>query len=416
MCNKTASTATATPPGLEWVKKVDMKAFKEDMDALGRKLRKEEGKKDNAHLHMLVDTVDVLLVVGMAGVVSGCSPFYVFPWLFLGIAITIRWCAIGHHVSHGGYTRCGDRKYQRGTFAVGGWYARARDWLDWMLPEAWDIEHNTLHHYCTNEAGDPDLVERNFETIRDWEQPMWMKLTLAISGVFAWKWVYYAANTWKHLQMETKRRAGKKFTAEELKRAEEPMMVHHIQEQIVRDILEPTKMFATVYFPYIFFRMVLPTVGAYLFAGWIGVFNAVSNIILTELWANVHSWASIVPNHAGDDMYKFATHVKPNSATFYMRQIIGSVDYHTGSDPSYPALVNNLIDGMQGWLNYQIEHHCFPNLSMISYRTAQPLVKVRLSSCLLIFSFTHTHTHTQHRRSPRSTAFRTCSSPSGPGA
>ena len=32
-----------------------------------------------------------------------------------------------------------------------------------MLPEAWNVEHNNLHHYRTGEPGDPDLVERNLE-------------------------------------------------------------------------------------------------------------------------------------------------------------------------------------------------------------------------------------------------------------
>ena len=40
------------------------------------------------------------------------------------------------------------------------------DWLDWMLPEAWNVEHNNLHHYKLGEQGDPDLVERNFEPLR----------------------------------------------------------------------------------------------------------------------------------------------------------------------------------------------------------------------------------------------------------
>ena len=40
---------------------------------------------------------------------------------------------------------------------------QVRDWFDWMLPEAWNVEHNNLHHYRTGEPGDPDLVERNLE-------------------------------------------------------------------------------------------------------------------------------------------------------------------------------------------------------------------------------------------------------------
>ncbi len=36
---------------------------------------------------------------------------------------------------------------------------------------------------------------------------------------------------------------------------------------------------------------------------------------------------------------------------------------------------NDYVDFMHGWLNYQIEHHLWPNLSMLSYQKAAPLVR-----------------------------------------
>merc|ERR1711906_11579 len=36
---------------------------------------------------------------------------------------------------------------------------------------------------------------------------------------------------------------------------------------------------------------------------------------------------------------------------------------------------SDLNDFLHGYLNYQIEHHLWPNLSMLSYQRAQPLVK-----------------------------------------
>jgi hypothetical protein len=42
------------------------------------------------------------------------------------------------------------------------------------------------------------------------------------------------------------------------------------------------------------------------------------------------------------------------------------VDFWTGSD---------INDFMHGYLNYQIEHHLWPSLSMLSYKRSQPLVK-----------------------------------------
>ena len=36
---------------------------------------------------------------------------------------------------------------------------------------------------------------------------------------------------------------------------------------------------------------------------------------------------------------------------------------------------NDLIDFHHGWLNYQVEHHLWPDLSMLSYQKAAPLVR-----------------------------------------
>jgi fatty acid desaturase len=49
-----------------------------------------------------------------------------------------------------------------------------------------------------------------------------------------------------------------------------------------------------------------------------------------------------------------------------LRQIVGSVDYQTGGDA---------VDLLHGWLNYQIEHHLWPDLSPLQYRKAQPRLK-----------------------------------------
>jgi fatty acid desaturase len=83
----------------------------------------------------------------------------------------------------------------------------------------------------------------------------------------------------------------------------------------------------------------------------------------------VHSFLMIVPSHAARDLYRFTTPAT-NRNEFYVRQIIGSSNYHCGGD---------LNDFMHGWLNYQIEHHLWPDLSMKQYQLAQPRVQ---AACL----------------------------------
>ena len=46
--------------------------------------------------------------------------------------------------------------------------------------------------------------------------------------------------------------------------------------------------------------------------------------------------------------------------------ILGSTNYRCGGD---------LNDAMHGWLNYQIEHHLWPDMTMLQYRRAQPKVR-----------------------------------------
>jgi fatty acid desaturase len=71
------------------------------------------------------------------------------------------------------------------------------------------------------------------------------------------------------------------------------------------------------------------------------------------------------PNHAGDDLYRFDD--RPTSkAEFYARQVVGSVNYRTGGD---------LNDWLHLWLNYQIEHHLFPDVPMSTLQRIQPRVK-----------------------------------------
>merc|ERR1712187_288760 len=88
--------------------------------------------------------------------------------------------------------------------------------------------------------------------------------------------------------------------------------------------------------------------------------------IIAELLTNMHSFLNIVTNHAGDDLYRFEHSCKPRSSTFYLRQVLSSANFTTGSD---------LNDFLHGWLNYQVEHHLWPDLSMLSYQKSQPLVK-----------------------------------------
>ncbi|HRI72036.1 MAG TPA: fatty acid desaturase, partial [Polyangium sp.] len=94
-------------------------------------------------------------------------------------------------------------------------------------------------------------------------------------------------------------------------------------------------------------------------------FSAFCNSVMAEALSNLHTFAVIVPNHSGDDIYRFED--RPASrAEHVLRQIIGSVNFDTGGD---------LNDFAHFWLNYQIEHHIWPDIPMRQYQIVQPKVR-----------------------------------------
>ena len=236
-----------------------------------------------------------------------------------------------------------------------------------MLPEAWNVEHNNRHHYFLSEIDDPDLVEENLSVLRESSAPMVVKYLVVFINMLTWKWQYYAPNTYKEYKLSQLRKAGKDipegveaaYTVKSMILGEEPRL--YSTWEFLRVVLGPFFMFHFVILP-------LPylVLGQYLNVGSTMYFNAVKNLLVADLITNMHSFIIVVTNHAGDDMYRFNSRCRPFSGSFYLRQVLASVNFRTGSD---------INDFLHGYLNYQIEHHMWPNLSMRSYQKAAPLVK-----------------------------------------
>ena len=87
--------------------------------------------------------------------------------------------------------------------------------------------------------------------------------------------------------------------------------------------------------------------------------------------------------------YRYSTSCKAYSAEFLLRCAYSSANFECGNDLSlgfqfqvhHQSQVMSAdfclfrIDITYGWLNYQIEHHMFPDMTPLQYRKFQPLVK-----------------------------------------
>merc|ERR1739848_33333 len=84
------------------------------------------------------------------------------------------------------------------------------------------------------------------------------------------------------------------------------------------------------------------------------------------MMTNFHAFITIIPNHTGRDLFVFKGPCAGKSDEFFLRATMGSADY---SSAGY------VTDVLLGCLNFQVEHHSFPDLSMYSQRVIMPMVE-----------------------------------------
>ena len=275
--------------------------------------------------------------------------FGILGAFLIGVGNVSRWSNVTHPILHGAYDKVEGipHRYTKAGFATG--KRRYIDWLDWIKPDAWAYEHNIMHHYHLGEYDDPDNVEKNLEWLHKKKIPMWMKYAIVYLFASVWKIAYYAPNTLRILQNKDDKMMnnprGQRYSFSPFTQK---------GRELWKEYILPYGFFQFVFLPLLFMPF-----------GLNAVLTAFGFLLLGEVFANLHSFLVIVPNHSAEDIYQFETPHK-SQGEYYLRQIMGSVNYNTGTD---------LIDFMHGFLNYQIEHHLFPNMPSSYYQKMQPIVK-----------------------------------------
>lgn len=343
---------------------IDYKAFAADVEALHATLKADLGQDDLAHLRKMERWGRTCTLLGYALAWVVPNPLAA---LLIGMGNVGRWSSVTHPVMHRGYDAVPNvpDRYKSKQFAIG--WRRYLDWLDWLHPDAWAHEHNHLHHYHTGQRDDPDIVERNAWFIRHRSVPRVVKWLLAALLMMTWKLTYYAPNTFWALKQHRKIRAQTAAQA----RAQPLPTMGTVKRWVIpgeRVVLPVTAWGAEFYLrcvlPYALFRFGL--IPALFLPLGVGAWSAVLiNSLLAEVVANVVTFVTIAPNHTGDDVYRFDGGCS-SKAEFYVQQAAGSVNYPGGTDAK---------DFLMGYLNYQIEHHVWPDLPLLKYRQAAPRLK-----------------------------------------
>lgn len=316
--------------------------FAEEIKQVGKLASENASKQDYWHMRRIelsgTTTFILSIVLSFYGLI-------LVPALLLAYSLMVRWLLM-HHIGHGGYNKIKDipKRYHSKRYAIG--WRRYIDWFDWIKADAWNYEHNYLHHYFTGEDKDPDLVEENLSWLAGMQQPRIVKILILLFFAFTWKFTYYSAQT-----LSVRKNSNKITFANFLN---------------LRLSAQRT-MWLELFIPYILIHFVLLTILFELITPGFG-YTFLQARVLAEFIHNFHTFFIIVPNHCGDDLYRFDSVSRQDRGGdhFFLRQVKGSANFNTGTE---------WLDLSQMYLNYQIEHHLFPALPMRQYRRIQPQIK-----------------------------------------
>ena len=320
------------------------KTFKSIRDKIKNEITEE---MEIAHLYKLSNIIRIMYWIGIFGMPIHNIFINIIAVISFSIAITMNWTIMAHHTLHRGFVHIKDSKFHSKKFARG--FYRLLHFPDWLHPPSWSDEHNRAHHYMTNELGDPDLVENKIRNLQF--LPKFIKYILLLLYILTWKFTYYSHNIIR-IKINSKKY---KDNINEIS----------LTKYLLTWLSNLSYILFQGYFVYLFYLIVIIPTPFYIF-GYDTFIRVMINVCIAEILSNIHSFIIIAPNHCGSDIYRFKTGVEANSGEFYFRQILCSVNYNTG---------NFIYDFLYGYLNYQIEHHIFPNESPLVYTKLQPEIK-----------------------------------------
>ncbi|HHO59765.1 MAG TPA: fatty acid desaturase [Thiotrichales bacterium] len=330
---------------------IDRKQLAEDISAIQKEVIAEtDPLADMRHLRKMEWWGRLCTLLGYATAWLLPNPVSA---LLISQGIFTRWTMVTHPVSHRSYDNSPavPKRFTSQGFARG--WRRFLDWGDWIHPQAWSHEHNRLHHYNLGEATDPDHLQYNMRWLRQSKTPMWLRYCIVALFACFWKAAYYSPKALMEWRKARAKKNGEPALTTFFSREAWSFFSAHGRELWFGNLL-----------PYIGFRFVL--IPALFFPlGQQAMLFVLINSLLAEALTNLHAFLVIVPNHAGDDVPLFQASTD-SKGEFFFRQIVGSVNYPAGSDG---------LDFFHGGLNYQIEHHLWPKMSLCQYRRAQPRVR-----------------------------------------
>jgi NADPH-dependent stearoyl-CoA 9-desaturase len=307
-----------------------VQALGRELDAIRRDVEASRGASDAAYIRKVIKLQRGLAVAGRTTLFASMFPPAWFAGTtLLSLAKIIENMEIGHNVIHGQWDWMNDPEIHSSTW----------EW-DLVCPsDQWKHSHNVVHHTYTNIVGkDRDVGYGLLRVTRDYK---WKPKNLAQPAIYALLATLFEYGIAFHDIDVSAVKKGRKTKAQ----AKEQLRAvgRKIRRQVAKDY---------VVFPLLTGPAAVTTLTA----------NLTANIV-RNLWTNAVIFCGHFPD--GAEKFTVAEYESETHDEWYLRQMLGSANFKGGK----------LLSFMTGNLNYQIEHHIFPDLP--SNRYAEISVAVR---------------------------------------
>ena len=315
--------------------------FEKTLKKRVRQYFKDNGISRSGNSTMIIKAVVMMTVyftpyfLMVLGIVT--NPWLItLCWIVMGFGIGGIGMGIMHDANHGSFSKneMVNRLVGKVISLIGGYSAN------------WKIQHNVLHHSYTNVTGYDEDIDSPAPFLRF--SPLTKRRKVhEYQHLFAWFFYGFLTLSW----MLTK-------DFKQLFRYKKMGLTKIENEEFWR-LLTELIIFKVLYYGYIF---AIPLI--FMDTPWWGVLlgillmHFVAGIILSVVFQLAH----VVPDTvfpAIDD-----THSVDNNWAVHQMQTTANF-----------APNNGLLSWMIGGLNYQIEHHLFPNICHVHYRKISEIVK-----------------------------------------
>jgi linoleoyl-CoA desaturase len=300
---------------------------------------KDLGLEQNANAEMITKTVVLLsLYIGayFLMLLGGFTNLYVLfgLWLFLGLGKALIGMSVMHDNMHGSYSK---KKWVNNL--VGG----LSTWTIGIDPEVWKIQHNVLHHTYTNiDHADEDIESRYIFRFTPHQPRRWFHkfqhfYAPVVYSLLSLIWIV-AKDYMKLFNYKKKGlvKGGATF-----------------RKHIVNIVIRKTTYLAAF--------LLLPM--------WLLPYS-VGMVLL--MFVSMHAVTGLILSFVFQP-----AHVVPTS-TFIMtdeQEIKENWQVHQLMTTSNFGMHNRLLTWLIGGLNYQVEHHLFPNICHVHYPKLSEIVK-----------------------------------------